>query len=62
MVWEPELDELRYREALAEQMGGKEGVEKQHARGKLTVRERIPKLADAGSFQEIGKLAGIANL
>lgn len=60
MVWEPELDELKHRESLAEQLGGKEGIEKQHARGKLTVRERIAKLADTGSFQEIGKLAGTA--
>ncbi|MBN1382373.1 MAG: hypothetical protein JXA41_11905 [Deltaproteobacteria bacterium] len=60
MVWKPELDELKHREALAEQMGGREGIEKQHARGKLTVRERIDKLTDPGSFQEIGKLAGVA--
>lgn len=61
MVWEPELDELKHRESLAEQMGGKDGVEKQHARGKLTVRERIAALTDPGSFQEIGKLAGVAS-
>lgn len=60
MVWKPELDELKHRQALAEQMGGAEGVDKQHARGKLTVRERIDRLADAGSFQEIGKLSGVA--
>ena len=28
-------------------------VEKQHAKGKLTARERIDKLVDPGSFQEL---------
>ncbi len=60
MVWQPEIDELKYRQHLAEQMGGEEGIARQHARGKLTVRERIAALADPGSFQEIGGLAGSA--
>src|SRR2546421_1932430 len=30
-----------------------QAVEKQHAKGKLTARERIEKLLDAGSFQEV---------
>lgn len=60
MVWQPEIDELKHREQLAEQMGGAEGVQRQHERGKLTVRERMTKLADPESFQEIGKLAGAA--
>jgi acetyl-CoA carboxylase carboxyltransferase component len=58
MVWQPELDELKRRRELAEQMGGPEGIERQHSRGKLTVRERIAALADPGSFQEIGALVG----
>ena len=60
MVWQHEIEELEHRHHLAEQMGGKEGIERQHSRGKLTVRERIDKLADPGSFQEIGGLAGSA--
>jgi acetyl-CoA carboxylase carboxyltransferase component len=60
MVWQPEINELKVRQNLAEQMGGEEGIKRQHERGKLTVRERIDKLADPGSFQEIGKLAGAA--
>ena len=56
MSWEAELEELKYRHHLAEQMGGPEGIERQHGRGKLTVRERIAELSDPGSFQEIGKL------
>ena len=41
-------------------MGGPEGIEKQRSRGKLTVRERIARISDPGSFQEIGGLAGAA--
>ncbi len=58
MVWESELEELKHRRQLAEQMGGPEGIARQHSRGKLTVRERIAALADPRSFQEVGGLAG----
>ncbi|TVR84081.1 MAG: acyl-CoA carboxylase subunit beta [Saprospirales bacterium] len=34
--------------------GGANRIEKQHAKGKLTARERIELLLDKGSFQEIG--------
>jgi methylmalonyl-CoA carboxyltransferase large subunit len=37
--------------------GGQERIEKQHAGGKLTARERVARLVDAGSFQEIGVFA-----
>jgi acetyl-CoA carboxylase carboxyltransferase component len=60
MSWQPEIDELRKREALAKKMGGPEKVKRQHDGGKLTVRERIEKLLDAGSFREIGAIAGKA--
>ncbi len=58
MVWQAELEELKHRQDLAEQMGGKESIEKQHSQGKLTARERIALLADPDSFRETGKLAG----
>ncbi|NVJ96835.1 MAG: methylmalonyl-CoA carboxyltransferase [Alphaproteobacteria bacterium] len=58
MAWEKELAEKKKREALAEKMGGKEKVARQHARGKMDVRQRLLKAADPGSFREIGKLAG----
>jgi acetyl-CoA carboxylase carboxyltransferase component len=58
MTWQPELDELRRREELARQMGGAERVERQHAAGKLTVRERVARLLDADTFHETGALAG----
>ena len=38
-------------------MGGSERIAKQHGRGKLTVRERIDLLFDAGTFVELGLLA-----
>jgi methylmalonyl-CoA carboxyltransferase large subunit len=37
--------------------GGSERIEKQHASGKLTARERIARLVDPNSFQEIGLFA-----
>src|SRR5580658_7077840 len=60
MSWEPEIEELRRREALAEKMGGEERVARQHAFGKLTVRERIAALIDPDSLHEVGKIAGRA--
>jgi acetyl-CoA carboxylase carboxyltransferase component len=36
--------------------GGKERLELQHQLGKLTARERIEKLVDAGTFEEIGSI------
>ena len=60
MVWQPEIDELNYRRQLAQRMGGEENIERHHSRGKLTIRERIDKFVDPGSFQEIGGLAGTA--
>lgn len=60
MGWENEIEEVRRREALARRMGGPDKVKRQHDGGKLTVRERVDRLLDAGSFQEIGGLAGWA--
>ncbi len=40
----------------AELGGGKERIEKQHAAGKKTARERIIQLLDPGTFNEIDKL------
>jgi hypothetical protein len=38
MSWQPEIDALREREALARRMGGADKVKRQHDAGKLTVR------------------------
>ena len=58
MSWEKNIEELRRREALAENMGGEEKVARQHGRGKLDARERLKRLVDQDSFREIGKIAG----
>ncbi|HUF92201.1 MAG TPA: carboxyl transferase domain-containing protein, partial [Candidatus Limnocylindria bacterium] len=60
MSWEDELDELKRREALADELGGPERVKRQHDGGRLTIRERIDRLVDKGTFHEIGKIAGRA--
>lgn len=60
MTWQPELDELRHREALAHRMGGADKVKRQHDGGRLTVRERIQGVLDPGSFHEVGAIAGKA--
>ena len=41
MSWKPEVDEIERLRALARQQGGAEAVGQQHARGRLTVRERV---------------------
>jgi len=58
MTWKPEADEIAARRAFAQALGGPEAVEKHHAQGRLTVRERIAGLCDASSFQEVGTLTG----
>ena len=58
MTWQKELEELRQREKLAEQMGGEAKVARQHARGKMDARARLAALCDDGSFREIGKISG----
>ncbi|MEO0819470.1 MAG: acyl-CoA carboxylase subunit beta [Pseudomonadota bacterium] len=46
------LETLEIRRAEARLGGGERRIEAQHARGKLTARERIELLLDAGSFEE----------
>ena len=45
-----ELIELRAQARLG---GGEKAIEKQHAKGKYTARERIAMLLDEGSFEEM---------
>ncbi len=46
------LDQLEARRAEAKTGGGQRRIEAQHAKGKLTARERIELLLDEGSFEE----------
>jgi propionyl-CoA carboxylase beta chain len=61
MTWDPELAELAHRKELAARLGGEERVARQHASGRLTVRERIERLVDKGSWRESGSLTGSAS-
>ena len=58
MSWKKETIEIRKRRKLAKDQGGKEAIKLQHAKGRLTLRERIELLLDKGSFQEQGEIAG----
>ena len=49
------LAALKNKHKLAELGGGEERVKKQHTAGKLSARERIALLLDAGSFVELDK-------
>ena len=57
-AWDDGLRELAERRRLVLAQGGTEGVERQHSLGRLTIRERIERLTDAGSFAEVGGLTG----
>jgi acetyl-CoA carboxylase carboxyltransferase component len=59
--WLPEIEEIRRRREMAMAMGGAEKVHRQVSSGRRTVRDRIGRLADAGSFAEIGALTGFGD-
>ncbi|MCX8490680.1 MAG: acyl-CoA carboxylase subunit beta [Cyclobacteriaceae bacterium] len=48
-------NELKRKNAEALLGGGEKRIEQQHARGKLSARERVMLLLDEGSFEELGK-------
>ena len=52
MASRPETERLLSLRAEAQLGGGEERIEQQHARGKLTARERLELLLDPGSFVE----------
>jgi len=54
---EPVLHELYARKERALHAGSDEAVARQHARGKMTARERIEALLDPGTFVELDVLA-----
>src|SRR5471030_727785 len=55
--WGPLVGELARRKERALEMGGTDLVARQHSLGKLTVRERLELLVDAGTWVEYGLLA-----
>jgi propionyl-CoA carboxylase beta chain len=50
---DPRIEELREMRARVLQGGGQARIDAQHAKGKLTARERIDLLLDPGSFNEL---------
>jgi len=57
MDFRDRVRDLEQRQARARALGGPDAIARQHARHKLTARERIDLLCDPGSFTEIGLLA-----
>jgi len=49
----PKIQELRDKKVQSRQGGGLDRIKKQHAKGRLTARERLDLLLDKGSFQEV---------
>src|ERR1700716_127618 len=49
--------QVRNEEEKIREGGGPKAIESQHSKGRLTARERINLLVDAGSFFEIGSFA-----
>ncbi len=50
---DPRILKLRAMRVKSREGGGPERIEKQHAKGKATARERVEMLLDAGTFNEI---------
>jgi propionyl-CoA carboxylase beta chain len=55
MAHEEKYEELEKRNAEAKLGGGQARIDAQHAKGKLTARERIELLLDEGTFQEFDR-------
>ena len=60
MSWHREAHEIELRRELSKQQGGEESIAVHHAKGRLTIRERIDALVADGSFEEHGEGAGFA--
>jgi acetyl-CoA carboxylase carboxyltransferase component len=58
MSWDDEINEILLKRKLALEQGGLENIERQHAKGLLTIRERVSVMLDEGSFREIGPTSG----
>src|SRR3712207_3244597 len=56
-TYEEKLQQLEELRVAAVHSASEQAIEKQHAKGKLTARERVEKLLDPGSFQELDTFA-----
>lgn len=57
----PRIDKLKALRVETKLGGGQDRIDKQHAKGSLTARERIDLLLDKGSFREIGAMTTALN-
>jgi acetyl-CoA carboxylase carboxyltransferase component len=57
MTADPRMQKLEEMRAQARLGGGQERIDRQHAKGKLTARERIEELLDPGTFRELDMFA-----
>jgi acetyl-CoA carboxylase carboxyltransferase component len=53
MTADPRIERLQEMRAQAKSGGGQARIDRQHAKGKLTARERIEQLLDPGTFREL---------
>jgi len=53
MTIDPRIQKLREMRSQAQLGGGQVRIDRQHAKGKLTARERIERLVDRGTFREL---------
>lgn len=60
MSWHEEAKEIEQRRKLSKGQGGAESIARHHAKGRLTIRERIDALVAPDSFEEHGEGAGFA--
>ena len=60
MGWEKAIEDIEYIRGLAAELGGERNIERQHKGGRYTVRERIEKMADPGTFIEAMPMVGAA--
>ncbi len=54
---DPRLEALRAHKAQVELGGGQERIDRQHAKSKMTARERLARLLDDGTFRELQPFA-----
>ena len=52
MTLDPKFEELERRKRESELGGGQQRIDRQHADGKLTARERVEFLLDENTFEE----------
>jgi len=57
MTTDPRIQKLEEMRAQAQLGGGQARIDRQHAKGKLTARERIEQLLDSGTFRELDMFA-----